>query len=327
MSPIQNIDMTGLSVLVTGGAGFIGSNIVEQLLKMQVNRVRIIDNLITGKMSNIQPLLDAYQNVEFMYGDISNLEDCRKAVKGMTVITNQAALGSVPRSVEYPIPSHIANVNGFLNILVAAHEEGIKRVVYASSSSVYGDNQILPKVEHSTGSVLSPYAATKAIDELYAGVFTKCYGMECIGLRYFNIFGPRQDPNGAYAAVIPKFISIMRDKKSPLIHGNGLFSRDFTYVDNAVQANLLGLTTCNNNCFGTAMNIGAGGQYTMNELVNTINAEMDLQICPTYGPNRAGDIPHSFADISKARELLNYNPTVLFKEGIRRLIHIIDTST
>jgi UDP-N-acetylglucosamine 4-epimerase len=321
MSPIQNMNVHELSVLVTGGAGFIGSHIVEQLLKSRVKRVRIIDNLITGKMSNIQSLLDTYQNVEFMYGDISNIEDCRKAVKGMTVITNQAALGSVPRSVEYPIPSHIANVNGFLNILVAAKEEGIKRVVYASSSSVYGDNQLLPKVESNTGSVLSPYAATKAIDEIYAGVFTKCYGMECIGLRYFNIFGPRQDPNGAYAAVIPKFINSMRREESPLIHGDGLFSRDFTYVDNAVQANLLGLTTNNIECFGTAMNIGAGGQYTLNEVVNVINDELNLRIFPMYGPNRPGDIPHSFADISKARHILNYNPTVSFKVGMSRLIH------
>jgi len=266
-------------------------------------------------------LLDTYQNVEFMYGDISNLETCRKAVKGMTVVTNQAALGSVPRSIECPISSHIPNVNGFLNILVASQEEGIKRVIYASSSSVYGNNHILPKVEHNTGDVLSPYAATKAIDEIYAGVFTKCYGMECIGLRYFNIFGPRQDPNGAYAAVIPKFIDTMRKEESPLIHGDGLFSRDFTYVDNAVQANLLGLTTNNVKCFGTAMNIGAGGQTTMNDLVSAINYELGLRIFPIYGPNRPGDIPHSFANIDKAHDLLNYSPTVSFSEGIFKLIH------
>ena len=256
-----------LNLLVTGGAGFIGSNIVETLLKTGVKKVRILDNLKTGKMKNIQFLLDKYSNVEFMYGDISNIEDCRKAVQEMNVITNQAALGSVPRSVNDPLSSHIANVNGFLNVLIAAKEAGIKRVVYASSSSVYGDHPVLPKVEENTGNVLSPYAATKVIDEIYAGVFTKCYGMECIGLRYFNIFGPRQDPNGAYAAVIPKFIDLMKKGKQPVINGDGTFSRDFTYVENAVQANVLALTTENKECFGVAFNIGAGGQYSLLTLI------------------------------------------------------------
>ena len=217
-------------ILVTGGAGFIGSNIVETLLKQGVKFVRILDNLVTGKMENIQFLLDKYENLEFMYGDISKLEDCRKAVKNIDIITNQAALGSVPRSIIDPLSSHISNVNGFLHLLIAAKEQGIKRIVYASSSSVYGDNHTLPKVEENTGNVLSPYAATKAIDEIYGGVFTKCYNMECIGLRYFNIFGPRQDPHGAYAAVIPKFISLLKEGKRPTINGDGSFSRDFTYV-------------------------------------------------------------------------------------------------
>ena len=311
-----------LNILVTGGAGFIGSNIIEILLKQGVKYVRILDNLATGKMENIQFLLDKYDNLEFMYGDISNLEHCRKAVKGMDVITNQAALGSVPRSVNDPLSSHVANVNGFLNILIAAKEEGIKRVVYASSSSVYGDNPTLPKVEENTGNVLSPYAATKAIDEIYADVFTKCYGMECIGLRYFNIFGPRQDPNGAYAAVIPKFIDLMKSSKQPTINGDGTFSRDFTYVENAVQANILGLTTENKECFGQAINIGAGGQFSLLELIAILNKELKTDIEPIFGSNRPGDIPHSNADISKAKKMLGYDPKISFEEGILKTIHL-----
>ena len=313
--------MKNLNYLVTGGAGFIGSNIVETLLNQGVKFVRILDNLKTGKMENIQFLLDKYDNVEFMYGDISNLEDCRKAVKDINVITNQAALGSVPRSVNDPLSSHIANVNGFLNLLIAAKEEGIKRVVYASSSSVYGDHPVLPKVEENTGNVLSPYAATKAIDEIYAGVFTKCYDMECIGLRYFNIFGPRQDPNGAYAAVIPKFISLMKSGKQPTINGDGTFSRDFTYIENAVQANILALTTENEKSFGEAFNIGAGGQTSLIELINIIKKELDVDIDPIFGPNRPGDIPHSNADISKAQTMLGYDPKISFEEGMKKLIN------
>ena len=310
-----------LSVLVTGGAGFIGSNITETLLENGVKCVRIMDNLKTGKMENIQFLLDKYDNVEFMYGDISNLEDCRLAMQGIDVITNQAALGSVPRSVDDPLSSHIANVNGFLNVLIAAKEAGIKRIVYASSSSVYGDNPVLPKVEANTGNVLSPYAATKAIDEIYAGVFSRCYDMECIGLRYFNIFGPRQDPNGAYAAVIPKFIALMKNGKQPTINGDGTFSRDFTYVENAVQANILALTTDNQECYGDAFNIGAGGQTSLLELISTIQKELNVDIEPIFGPNRPGDIPHSNADISKAQTMLGYNPTISFEMGMEKYVN------
>ncbi len=310
-----------LNILVTGGAGFIGSNIVEYLLKNKVKSVRILDNLATGKKENIQSLLDKYDNVEFMYGDISKLEDCRKAVKGMNVITNQAALGSVPRSVNDPLSSHISNVNGFLNILIAAKEEGIKRVVYASSSSVYGDNPTLPKVEENTGNVLSPYAATKAIDEIYAGVFTKCYDMECIGLRYFNVFGPRQDPKGVYAAVIPKFIDLMKKDKRPTINGDGSFSRDFTYVDNVVQGNIKALLTKNKKCYGEVFNIGAGGRITIMELVDAINNGLETNIIPILGENRAGDIPHSNASIEKAKEMLDYNPNISFEEGIKKYIN------
>ena len=310
-----------MNILVTGGAGFIGSNIVETLLYNNVKMVRILDNLITGKMENIQFLLDKHFNVEFMYGDISNLEDCRKAVKNIDVITNQAALGSVPRSLNDPLSSHIANVNGFLNILIAAKEVGIKRVVYASSSSVYGDHPVLPKVEKNTGNILSPYAATKAIDELYAGVFTRCYELECIGLRYFNIFGPRQDPNGAYAAVIPKFIDLMKKGKQPTINGDGTFSRDFTYVENAVQVNILALTTDNKECFGEAFNIGAGGQTSLLELIKVIQQKLNVDIEPIFGEKRSGDIPHSNADISKAKNMLRYDPKISFEDGMTKYVN------
>ena len=308
------------SILVTGGSGFIGSNIVEYLLSHDVKFIRILDNLSTGKKSNIEMMLLKYPNLEFMYGDVANLETCRNAVKGIDIICHQAALGSVPRSVSDPLLSHISNVNGFLNILIAAKEVGIKRVVYASSSSVYGDNPILPKVEDKTGNVLSPYAATKMFDEIYAGVFTKCYGMECIGLRYFNIFGPKQDPNGAYAAVIPKFIQLMKNNKQPYINGDGTYSRDFTYVDNAVQANVLSMVTNNINAFGTAFNIGCGGQYSLNELIDTINICLETNIEPIYGDLRSGDIPHSNANIFKAESILGYRVLVKFEEGIKRLI-------
>lgn len=310
-------------ILVTGGAGFVGSNIVETLLeKNEVAFVRILDNLVTGKMENIQFLIDKYgsDKVEFMHGDIANLETCRKAMRTIDIVCHQAALGSVPRSVKDPLSSHTANVTGFLHILIAANEASVKRIVYASSSSVYGDHPVLPKVEENTGNVLSPYAATKAIDEIYANVFSRCYGMECIGLRYFNIFGPRQDPNGAYAAVIPKFIKLMREGKSPIINGDGTFSRDFTYVENAVQANLLALSTKDHRCFGQAFNIGAGGQTTILKLVEAINGALKTTINPILGPGRQGDIPHSNADISKAKTMLGYNPQVTFEDGIVKLI-------
>lgn len=310
-----------MNVLLTGGAGFIGSHIAEHLLKTDVAKIRIIDNLSTGKMENIQFLLDKYDNIEFMYGDISNIELCRKAVKNMNVICHQAALGSVPRSVNDPLASHISNVNGFLNILVSAKEEGIKRVVYASSSSVYGDHPVLPKVEENTGTVLSPYAATKLIDEIYAGVFTRCYNMECIGFRYFNVFGPRQDPNGVYAAVIPKFLKLMQEGKQPIINGNGSFSRDFTYIDNVVNANILAITTNNTECFGKAFNIGAGGRISLLGLIDELNRAMGTNIEPVFGKSRKGDIPHSNANISKAKKMLGYNPNVTFIEGIKKIVN------
>ena len=302
-------------VLITGGSGFIGSNIVEYIsLNHKEVKIKILDNLSTGKISNISNLLS--DNVEFVYGDISNLETCRKIMNGVDSICHQAALGSVPRSVEDPLMSHKSNVNGFLNILIAAKENGIKRVVYASSSSVYGDDNNLPKQEDKTGNVLSPYAATKAIDEIYANVFTRCYGMEIIGLRYFNVFGPRQDPNGAYAAVIPKFIDLMMNNKSPKINGDGSYSRDFTYIKNVVEANILALTTKNEKCYGDVFNIGAGGRFSIKELFDSIKDKIKFDGEAIYGSLRAGDIPHSNADISKAKEYLQYNPKIDFKTGL-----------
>ena len=307
-------------VLVTGGCGFIGSNIVEHLLKNDVKKVRVLDNLATGYLKNIQFLLDEYDNLEFMYGDISNLETCRKAMKDIDIVCHQAALGSVPRSVNDPLISHQSNVNGFFNILLAAKENKIKRVVYASSSSVYGDEKELPKVEHKTGSVLSPYAATKAIAEIYGWVFSHTYGMECIGLRYFNVFGPRQDPKGAYAAVIPKFIDLMKNGKEPTINGTGNFSRDFTYIDNVVHANCLAMLTKEKRCFGDVFNIGAGGRVSILELFLCLKKSLNFDKNPIYGEERQGDIPHSNANILKATLLLNYRPKYDFNQGIVKTV-------
>ena len=307
-------------VLVTGGCGFIGSNIVENLLKNNVKKVRVLDNLSTGYLKNIQFLLDTYDNLEYMYGDISNLETCRKAMKDIDVVCHQAALGSVPRSINDPLSSHQSNVNGFFNILLAAKENNIKRVVYASSSSVYGDEEQLPKVEDKTGSVLSPYAATKAIDEIYGWVFSHTYGMECIGLRYFNVFGPRQDPKGAYAAVIPKFIDLMKNGKQPTINGDGGFSRDFTYIHNVVQANCLAMFTEEKRCFGDVFNIGAGGRVSILELFLSLKKTLKFTMDPIFGKERVGDIPHSNASIIKATKLLDYRPEYDFEKGIEKTV-------
>ena len=321
--------LINLSILITGGAGFIGSNIVETMLEQGVKKIRVLDNLITGNIMNIQHLLDKFDNIEFVHGDIADIEICRSATVDIDVICHQAALGSVSRSIVDPLATHTANVNGFMNILVAAKEKGIKRVVYASSSSVYGDSPILPKVEEETGNVLSPYAATKAIDEIYANVFTKCYGMECIGLRYFNIFGKKQNPHSVYAAVIPLFIDLMQNGKQPTINGDGSFSRDFTHVDNAVQANILALTTTNSKCYGQIFNIGSGGQISILELFNILKRELNSDVTPIFGPKRPGDIPHSNANIEKAQSMLSYNPSVTFDEGICQLVkyHLAQSNT
>jgi UDP-N-acetylglucosamine 4-epimerase len=305
-------------ILVTGGAGFIGSNITDFLLEKNY-RVRVLDNLSTGNKNNLSHHSEN-PNFEFMYGDITNLEHLRKACKDVDAICHQAALGSVPRSIEDPLSSHNANVNGYLNLLVAAKENNMKRVVYASSSSVYGDEPNLPKVEPRIGKQLSPYAVTKYIDELYGRLFSELYGMECIGFRYFNVFGPRQDPNGPYAAVIPKFIDCLKKGIAPTINGDGTYSRDFTYVENVVQANYLGLTVENPDCFGQIFNIGAGGRVTIGEMYEMIRESMGVDIKANHKENRKGDIPHSNANVDKAKELLGYIPKIDFKTGIQLLL-------
>jgi len=305
-------------ILVTGGAGFIGSNITDFLLSKGY-RVRVFDNLATGYKDNIKHHL-SNPDFEFMYGDITNLDSVRKACLDVDAICHQAALGSVPRSIVDPLSSHNTNVNGFLNILLAAKENGVRRIVYASSSAVYGDEPNLPKVENRIGKPLSPYAITKYIDEMYGKIFSELYEMECIGLRYFNVFGPRQDPNGAYAAVIPKFIDSLKKGVAPVINGDGTYSRDFTYIENVVNANFLALTTDNIECYGQAINIGAGGRVTIGEMYDMIREVMDVNIHVIHGDKRKGDIPHSNANIDRAKQLLGYQPEVQFKEGIAKLL-------
>jgi UDP-N-acetylglucosamine 4-epimerase len=310
-----------MKLLITGGCGFIGSNITEYFLENKLfESIVIIDNLSTGFMQNIQNLFDKYNNLKFIEGNIQDIEVCRNITKNIDAICHQAATGSVPRSINDPFFYHKNNVDGFYNLLIAAKENGCKRFVYASSSSVYGDNQSLPKIEDKTGNVLSPYAATKKINEIYANVFHKCYGMEIIGLRYFNVFGEKQNPNGEYAAVIPKFIDSVKNGKSPTIFGDGSFSRDFTYVKNIVQVNYLALTTTNQDCFGEVFNIGSGGRITINEIFYKICDIMGANITPNYQPNRKGDIPHSNASIEKAQNMLGYTPEYGFEEGLERTI-------
>jgi len=316
--------------LVTGVAGFIGSNLVEQLLKLN-QKVFALDNFATGHRYNLEKIQTAvtseqWSNFTFEEGDIKDYEFCLKMTKDVDIILHQAALGSVPRSIDDPITSNASNATGFLNMITAAKENGIKRFVYASSSSVYGDSQELPKVESRTGNLLSPYAVTKMVDELYGGVFQKTYGVEAIGLRYFNVFGKRQDPNGAYAAVMPKWIGQLLNSEDLYINGDGETSRDFTYIDNVVQMNILAGTTTNEKVFGEAFNTAAGGRETLNNLYSAITSGLkqelpELEINkPIYRDFRAGDIRHSNADISKAKELLGYEPTHTLESGLKESI-------
>jgi UDP-N-acetylglucosamine 4-epimerase len=310
-----------MHLLITGGCGFIGSNIAEHFLENNLSEsITIIDNLSSGFIKNIQHLLDKYKNLTFIKGDIQDIEFCRNLTKNIDAICHQAATGSVPRSITNPYFYHQNNVDAFFNLLIAAKENGCKRFVYASSSSVYGDSESLPKIENNTGNVLSPYAATKKINEIYANVFYKCYGIEIIGLRYFNVFGEKQNPNGEYAAVIPKFIDLIKNGESPIIYGDGTFSRDFTYVKNVVRANYLALTTDNTECFGEIFNIGAGGRITINEIFFKICEILGKNITPNYQPNRKGDIPHSNASINKAQNMLGYVPEIGFEEGLKKTI-------
>lgn len=312
------------TILVTGGAGFIGSNLCDHLLK-QGHRVVCLDNFITGKPENIQHQFNN-PNFKLIVGDIRNLEDCRKATEGVDYVLHEAALGSVPRSIKDPITTNEVNIGGFLNMLVAARDAKIKRFVYAASSSTYGDSQSLPKVEEVIGKPLSPYAITKYVNELYADVFSKTYGIECIGLRYFNVFGRRQDPNGAYAAVIPLFVRKLIQHESPVINGDGEYSRDFTYIDNVIQMNVLALSTKNPNALNTVYNTAFGERTTLNQLTGYLKdflSAYDPEIASVeikHGPNRLGDIPHSLACIDKAKMLLNYSPKFSMKEGLKEAI-------
>ncbi|MFG5859251.1 SDR family oxidoreductase [Dysgonomonas sp. Shenzhen-Wh21] len=324
MDMTQNQKLDNSRILITGGAGFIGSNLCEELLKYNCE-VNCFDNFSTGKMENILPFFDK-KNFRLIVGDIRNYDDCLNAIQGVDYILHEAALGSVPRSIKDPITSNEVNVSGFLNMLFAAKEVGVKRFVYAASSSTYGDSASLPKVEDVIGKPLSPYAITKYVNELYADVFSRTYGIECIGLRYFNVFGKRQDPNGAYAAVIPLFVKKLINHESLVINGDGEYSRDFTYVKNVIQMNLLALTTSNSAALNTVYNTAFGERTTLNQLVEYLKeylSEYDSLIANVdiiHGPNRVGDIPHSLASIDKAKALLDYNPKYSMKEGLKEAV-------
>lgn len=311
-----------MKVLVTGGAGFIGSNLCEYLLG-EGHEVRCMDNFCTGKPENVIPLLEKFpETFSLVVGDIRNLEDCHKAVDGMEYVLHEAALGSVPRSIKDPITTNDTNIGGFLNMLVAARDAGIKRFVFAASSSTYGDSESLPKVEEVIGRPLSPYAITKYVDELYADVFARTYGIEFIGLRYFNVFGRRQDPHGAYAAVIPLFVKKLMAHEQPVINGDGEYSRDFTYIDNVIQMNMRAVTTTNPEAVNQIYNTAYGERTTLNQLVSYLKenlSKMDPEIKSIdaiHGPNRVGDIPHSLACIDKARRLLGYDPKYSMRQGL-----------
>ena len=311
------------NILVTGGAGFIGSNLCEYLV--DDNKVVCLDNLSTGHMRNIDSLLD-HSNFSFVEADITNFEACLEVTKDVDVVFHQAALGSVPRSIKEPRNTNAANITGFLNMIEASRQNGVKRFVYAASSSTYGDSVLLPKIEEEIGLPLSPYAVTKYVNELYAGVYSKLYGIETIGLRYFNVFGRRQDPEGAYAAVIPKFIDLILRGTAPTINGDGEQTRDFTHIDNVIQANVLSATSTNPEALNTVYNVACGNCVSLNNLfeeIKSILSDYDpnvLQIQVNHGPERVGDIKNSLASIEKAKDKLNYNPHVQLKEGLSRSV-------
>lgn len=318
------MNLQGKKILITGGAGFIGSNLAEYLV--QRNEVTVLDNFLTGYKKNIEHLLHL-SNFKLVEGDIRDYHLCLNASSNIEIVFHQAALGSVPRSINDPITTNQVNIDGFLNILNASRENKVERFIYAASSSTYGDSQALPKVEENIGKPLSPYAVTKLVNELYADVFYKLYGMKVIGLRYFNVFGLRQDPNGAYAAAIPKFINKFANGESPTIHGDGLQSRDFTHIENVILANELAGLTDNNEAFGEVFNVACGSAVVLNDLVNTLKEELSQfdssisTISIINGPERIGDIKHSLASIEKIHRLLGYQPVVQFKEGIQKTIN------
>ena len=313
-----------MKILVTGGAGFIGSNLCEYFLTKGY-KVVCLDNFATGHLHNLNGVINNL-NFNLIEGDIRNIEDCKKAVQGVDYVLHQAALGSVPRSINDPITSNEVNVSGFLNMLTVSRDAKVKRFVYAASSSTYGDSQELPKVEEVIGKPLSPYAITKYVNELYAEIFSKTYGLETVGLRYFNVFGRKQDPNGAYAAVIPKFVLQYMNYQSPVINGDGNYSRDFTYIDNIIQMNELAMTTTNSEAINTVYNTAYGDRTTLAQLAQLLKnnlAQFDAKISEVeviHGPNRAGDIPHSLASIEKAKKLLGYNPQYSLQEGLKEAV-------
>ena len=313
--PFHTNNISQLTFLVTGGAGFIGSNIVAYLMKYNAGKVIVLDNLSNGYLKNIQQFI-GLPNFEFIEGDITNFETCKKVVENVDYISHQAALGSVPRSIENPIATHLANATGFLNILTAAKDSKVKRIVFASSSSVYGDSKELPKTEDKIGNQLSPYAVSKRTKELYANVFALTYNLDVVGLRYFNVFGPNQSPNGAYAAAIPLFMDAVLNNKSPFINGDGEQSRDFTFVENVVQANIKAMFT-NKEVKGKVMNIAFGSRTTINDLFFKIRNIVGNNIEPIYRETRLGDVKDSLADISLAKELINYNPNFSIQEGLK----------
>lgn len=309
------------AILITGGAGFIGTNLCEYFLSKGYY-VICLDNFATGFRHNISNFLNN-ENFRLIEGDIRSIEQCRDAVTDVDYVLHQAALGSVPRSINDPVTSNEVNVSGFLNMLIASRDAGVKRFIYAASSSTYGDSESLPKVEDKIGKPLSPYAITKYVNELYADIFSNTYGLETIGLRYFNVFGRKQDPNGAYAAVIPKFVMQLMQHESPIINGDGNYSRDFTYIDNVIQMNELAMLTQNPEALNTVYNTAFGDRTTLNDMVRSLKeylSEFDAEIANIqviHGPNRAGDIPHSLASIDKAKKLLNYNPQYSFQQGLK----------
>jgi UDP-N-acetylglucosamine 4-epimerase len=324
------MDISGLHldkhyhILVTGGGGFIGSNLCEALL-LNGNKVICLDNFATGRRENIEALI-ANPNFHLVDGDIRNLADCKKACKKVDYVLHQAALGSVPRSIYDPITSNDVNVSGFLNMLVAARDAKVKRFVYAASSSTYGDSKGLPKVEDVIGKPLSPYAITKYVNELYANIFSNTYGLETVGLRYFNVFGRKQDPNGAYAAIIPKFVMKLMAHEAPVINGDGSFSRDFTYIDNVIQMNIRALVTTNPDAINTVYNVAYGERTDLKELIGLLKEYLSAfdpaiaNIEVVYGPERQGDVPHSLASIEKAKNNLGYDPEFSIKEGLKEAV-------
>ncbi|MEY3236945.1 MAG: hypothetical protein RI883_1046 [Bacteroidota bacterium] len=322
------MNLKDVNVLVTGGAGFIGSNLVEALLNLEAN-VTVFDNLETGRISNLQEF-EGNKHFKFINGDIRDFDSCVNAVKGIDIISHQAALGSVPRSIEFPHNTHAVNATGFLNMLHAAKEAGIKRFVYASSSSVYGDSQASPKKEGAEGNPLSPYAVTKSLNEKYAKVYNQLHEMETVGLRYFNVFGPKQDPNGVYAAAIPKFIDKMMKGDEIIVHGDGEQTRDFTFVKNAVMANILALTSSNKDAFGKVYNVACGSSFTLNQVLAAIKTNLEKSgkyntaSKITYGPIRKGDVKDSLATIDLIKSNLNYSSPIEFSEGIQVLCSSIN---